>query len=72
MKIPPELAFTGPIMLGPSTDTHWRQSYRTCPYMRDMADDDLRQRLKDIFRNFMTVNSAGKASPIPVSSRWHS
>jgi hypothetical protein len=37
-----------------------------------MADDDLRQRLKDIFRNFMTVNSAGKSSPIPASNRWHS
>jgi hypothetical protein len=36
-----------------------------------MPDEDLHQRIKDIFRNFMTINPAGKASPLPTSDAAH-
>lgn len=71
MKIPPELADTDPLTVGPPADEGWRASYRSCRYMRDMPDSDLRERLRDIFHNFMTINAQGKSAPLPAAHAAH-
>lgn len=71
MRCVPNCAYEGPTLFGKETDRRWRVEYRAFPYMRDMPDALLRQRFRDIFRNFMTINTAGKSSPIHPSDRWH-
>lgn len=52
-------------------DDKWRVDYRVRRYLEDLSDAELRQRGCDAFRNFMTINPAGKASPLPVDHRLH-
>lgn len=71
MRTIPTCAYEEPLWLGPPTDERWRAEYRRKRYMEDYPEQDLRQRFKDIFRNFMTINANGKASPLPTNHRWH-
>lgn len=52
-------------------DHKWRVDYRARRYLENLSDDELRQRGRDVFRNFMTINPAGKASPLLVGHRLH-
>ncbi len=57
------------------TEAQVRARYRARRYMADMSDADLRQRRKDIARNFMTINADGKLSSLAADHRlrvfWH-
>ena len=52
-------------------DEKWRVEYRVHRYLTDLSDDELRNRGQDAFLNFMTINDAGKASPLPTTHQWH-
>lgn len=67
----PHCDHEGLITLGPQTDVAWRAEYRSHRYMEDMSDSDIQQRMRDIFRNFMTINNVGKASPLSPEHQWH-
>lgn len=71
MRTIPICAYEGPVTLGHATDVQWRAEYRIKRYMEDFPEAELRQRFRDIFRNFMTVNAHGKASPLPTNHPWH-
>ena len=49
----------------------WSEEYRSHRYLRDVSDDEVRQRGRDVFRNFMTINVEGKASPLPAEHERH-
>ena len=71
MRLPTEIEYVGPIELSPATDRVWQQSYRRCRYMRDMPDANLRQRLRDVFRNFVTISIDSKLIPVPPATPGH-
>lgn len=52
-------------------DDQWRKEYRDRKYLENLPDDELLQRGRAVFRNFMTINAMGKASPLPANHRLH-
>ena len=52
-------------------DEKFRAEYRTYRYLSDLMDDELLNRGRDTFRNFMTINSAGKVSTLPSAHQFH-
>jgi hypothetical protein len=52
-------------------DEKWRDEYQVRRYLQDLTDTELYQRGRDAFRNFMTINPDGKASPLPIDHRSH-
>jgi hypothetical protein len=48
-----------------------RESYRDHRYLQDLAEDELLKVCRDTFRNFMTINLEGKASPLSLDHPRH-
>lgn len=52
-------------------DDQWRKEYRDRKYLENLSNDELLQRGRAVFRNFMTINARGQASPLPINHRLH-
>jgi hypothetical protein len=52
-------------------DDQWRKEYRDRKYLENLSNDELLQRGRAVFRNFMTINARGRASPLPINHRLH-
>lgn len=48
-----------------------RKSYRAHRYLQDLKEDEVRQFGRDAFRNFMTINTEGKAAPLSLKHPRH-
>jgi hypothetical protein len=48
-----------------------RESYRAHRYLQDLANEELQQFWRDAFRNFMTINTEGKAAPLSLKHPRH-
>lgn len=48
-----------------------RKSYRAHRYLQDLEDAEVQQLCRDAYRNFLTINLEGKASPLPLTHPWH-
>lgn len=53
------------------SDEACRAQYRNERYLRNLPDDDLAHRGRDIYQNFMHINQDGKLAPLPVAHRLH-
>lgn len=54
-----------------TSESSFREGYRKHRYLEDLEEEELRQFLRDVFRNFMTINSEGKAAPLLLEHPRH-